>query len=281
MYNKFYIDKINNEKDTTSVIYAKKLNDTKWIKFKTQLEASKTLGLYTANINKVIKGHLKTTGGYEFKIEEEIIQKQEIQPWEEIKKEKGYKDLVKGHASNHRTLHEEKDGIIGKPCCTCKNWKALSEYNKAETHWDKLRNDCKECLTKWRKDNRKKISMKYKIYEENRKNVDPEFKLLHTLRSRLNSALKNKKAPKNIKTLDFLSCSCSFLINYLEAKFQEGMTWENHGQWHIDHIKPCAAFNILDEEELKKCFHYTNLQPLWAKENLIKGKKILTKIIKN
>ena len=51
------------------------------------------------------------------------------------------------------------------------------------------------------------------------------------------------------------------------------MTWENHGEWHIDHIKPCASFNLLNEDEQKKCFHYTNLQPLWASENLSKGCK--------
>ena len=62
---------------------------------------------------------------------------------------------------------------------------------------------------------------------------------------------------------------------FLEAKFKEGMTWENHGEWHIDHIKPCVSFNLLDENEQKKCFHYTNLQPLWASENLSKGCKYI------
>lgn len=60
---------------------------------------------------------------------------------------------------------------------------------------------------------------------------------------------------------------------HLESLFQNGMTWDNHGfdGWHIDHIVPCAAFDLTDPEEQKKCFHYTNLQPLWAKDNLSKG----------
>lgn len=59
---------------------------------------------------------------------------------------------------------------------------------------------------------------------------------------------------------------------YIESKFKEGMSWENHGKWHIDHIKPLG--NAKTEKELKKLFHYTNVQPLWAKENQKKGNKI-------
>ena len=61
--------------------------------------------------------------------------------------------------------------------------------------------------------------------------------------------------------------------NPVMKKFVSGMSWENYGKWHIDHIKPCASFNLLEEDEQKKCFHYTNLQPLWAKDNLKKGGK--------
>ena len=274
MYNKLSVDKRNNEKESCLVIYAKKSNEDEWIKYKTQLEAANLLGLRASNINKVIKGNLKTTGGYEFKIEEQNTQKQDIPSWEQIKKENGFRDMVKGKPAKHRILHEEKNNIMGKCCCTCKEWKSLTNYNKAESHWDKLRNDCKDCLTNWRKNNRTKINEKFIIYEKNRKLTDPEFKLLKTLRSRLNSAVRSQNAHKNVRTLDLTSCSTNFLMNYLQAKFTEGMTWQNHGEWHIDHITPCAKFNLLDEQEQKKCFHYTNLQPLWAKDNLIKGSKL-------
>ena len=110
-------------------------------------------------------------------------------------------------------------------------------------------------------------------YEKNRKLTDPEFKIMKTLRSRLGTALKTQNSNKYNNTIDLLGCSVSFLKDYLEAKFKDGMTWNNHGEWHIDHIKPCASFNLLQEEEQKKCFHYTNLQPLWAAENLSKGCK--------
>lgn len=65
--------------------------------------------------------------------------------------------------------------------------------------------------------------------------------------------------------------------NHIESQFMEGMTWGNHGVrgWHIDHIKPCASFDLTDIEEQKKCFHFTNLQPLWAHDNLVKNGRIL------
>ena len=108
-------------------------------------------------------------------------------------------------------------------------------------------------------------------YEKQRKKVDPAFKLSKELRSKLGRAIKRKT--KLYQTLDLIGCSVAFLNGYLEAKFTEGMTWENHGEWHIDHIKPWSKFNLLDETEQKACFHYKNLHPLWGIDNLVKGDK--------
>ena len=60
---------------------------------------------------------------------------------------------------------------------------------------------------------------------------------------------------------------------WLEAQFLPGMTWDNHGEWHIDHIRPCASFDFSDPQQQKECSHYSNLQPLWAKDNLSKSDK--------
>ena len=70
--------------------------------------------------------------------------------------------------------------------------------------------------------------------------------------------------------MELIGCSTSELMIHLESKFKEGMTWENHGEWHIDHIKAIAKFNLLNDDEQKKCFHWSNLQPLWAEENIVK-----------
>ena len=74
-----------------------------------------------------------------------------------------------------------------------------------------------------------------------------------------------------------LGCSIEHARKHLESQFREGMKWDNHGKygWHIDHIIPCASFDLTDPEQQKKCFNYKNLQPLWWHENLSKGSKIL------
>jgi hypothetical protein len=71
-----------------------------------------------------------------------------------------------------------------------------------------------------------------------------------------------------------IGCSLQELAGILESKFKLGMTWGNHGSWHIDHIIPCSHFDLTQLEEQKKCFHFSNLQPLWAIENIVKSNKL-------
>ncbi len=106
-----------------------------------------------------------------------------------------------------------------------------------------------------------------------KKEQDPSFAIGMRLRIRLAGALSRSRSQKSAPTLDLLGCKWDFFLNWLESKFQPGMSWENRSQWHIDHIIPCCAFNLADPEQQRKCFHYTNLQPLWARENLSKNGK--------
>jgi hypothetical protein len=112
------------------------------------------------------------------------------------------------------------------------------------------------------------------VYAANKRKIDINFKLLSVIRIRLFMALKRNSKSSN--TAELLGCSIQELKNHLEKQFKPGMSWDNHGVhgWHIDHIIPCCNFNLSNPEEQKKCFHYTNLQPLWAEDNLRKGGKI-------
>jgi hypothetical protein len=106
-----------------------------------------------------------------------------------------------------------------------------------------------------------------------RRKTDPQFRLAHNLRSRLRKALKGKN--KSASTMTLLGCSIPHLKDHLEKQFIPGMTWANQGKWHIDHMMPCASFELSDPEQQRQCFHYTNLQPMWSKENISKGDTIL------
>jgi hypothetical protein len=91
---------------------------------------------------------------------------------------------------------------------------------------------------------------------------------------RLHDALIKTQTP-SLGTLELLGCTIQELKIHLESQFEEGMSWENYSKagWHVDHIRPCASFDLTDPTQQKQCFHYSNLQPLWAKDNLSKGSK--------
>ena len=100
----------------------------------------------------------------------------------------------------------------------------------------------------------------------------PHNKIAQTNRGRIRDALRG--IAKTASTEQLIGCSFEELKSHLESKFQEGMTWDNYGDWQIDHIKPCASFDLTDSNQQKICFHYSNLQPLWKKENQSKGGRI-------
>jgi len=106
-----------------------------------------------------------------------------------------------------------------------------------------------------------------------RYNQDITYKLGNLLRTRIWIALKTQNLKKNHSTMELTGCSKEELIEYLESQFSEGMTWENWSLngWHIDHIRPISSFDLSDPAQVKECFHYSNLQPLWAIDNLKKS----------
>ena len=120
---------------------------------------------------------------------------------------------------------------------------------------------------------KKKFNLYMKNYMNNKLKTDPDFKLKMQLRHRIYLALKVKGISKSKRTMKLLGCTVEELWKHLESKFQPGMTKENYGKWHVDHIKPCASFDLTDPKQQFICFHYTNLQPLWAKDNIRKGAK--------
>jgi hypothetical protein len=124
----------------------------------------------------------------------------------------------------------------------------------------------------WRLENldlRRKVEREY---ANKRRHEDLNFRLKNNLRSRVVRSLHNNC--KSAHTAELTGCSIEELRGHLEKGFKAGMNWDNYGKWHIDHILPCASFDLTKAEEQARCFHFSNLQPLWARENMAKGDKL-------
>lgn len=176
------------------------------------------------------------------------------------------------------------ENITCKKCLIEKEYELFAKKGKQKPYI------CKSCLNHKERENRSRNPDAYnkkkreiysltkdKINETRRKTLqkrrdtDPKYRVMMALHCRLYMAVKQHQG----KTMELTGCSKEELLNHLSSKFTEGMTWENYGKWHIDHIRPCASFNLTDPEEQKICFHWTNLQPLWAIDNIKKGSTIL------
>jgi hypothetical protein len=135
-------------------------------------------------------------------------------------------------------------------------------------------------MKEYRQKNRKDLNQKSTEYCRERRKTDSLYKFIRYVRTATWKGIKSAGVIKDCRSEKLLGCSFERAHSYITSLFKPGMSWKNHGfrGWHIDHIKPIASFNLADPKEQKKCFHYTNLQPLWAEQNLKKGSKILNDI---
>ena len=127
----------------------------------------------------------------------------------------------------------------------------------------------------WRDKNADRIRDYAKQYTSNRYKTDIQYRLRVIYRSMIRQKLNGLN--KQQHSVEYLGCSFAEYEKHIESQFQPGMSWSNYGRhgWHVDHIIPCAYFDFTKEEDIKRCFHYTNLQPLWAEDNYAKGDKLL------
>lgn len=185
--------------------------------------------------------------------------------WRERNKEY-IKSYNKKYKSENRELLNQKK----------KEWrikKGITKKNRKNTIYKRKEGETfKEYAVNYNREWRKLHKNIDKLVYKKRKN-DPTKYLKALLRIRIYNYLKTKGIKKNTKSEKLIGCKLDYVKEYLEKKFKNGMSWENHGKWHIDHIIPLSSAK--NEEELEKLFHYTNLQPLWARENIIKSNKII------
>ncbi len=193
----------------------------------------------------------------------------------------GYRSHCKKCISEYGKTTGERRKVLRK-----KNFARISEVNKAgyirhrkkrlsqkaEYYRANLLTIKANNLLYYRK-NRDLIIRKKRKYSRERRRSDINFRLKCNLRSRLIMAIKGDQ--KTGSAVQDLGCTILELRKYLELRFKPGMAWDNYGfyGWHIDHIVPLCSFNLQDPEQFKKASHYTNLQPLWAHENIQKSGK--------
>ncbi len=162
-----------------------------------------------------------------------------------------------------------------------KKFKQSDNYKKNQIKYNKSTKGKKVAFNNYKQyiakpENKKKRAIYHKNYLNNRYKTDLNFRLIDRMRKSVNRAIKHARINKNNSTFAYIGCSLIEFKAHIEAQFLPGMTWENHNKygWHIDHIIPLCTAKT--EEDIYKLCHYSNLQPLWAKDNLSKGSKIVT-----
>jgi len=219
-----------------------------------------------------------------------------------MEKKKCSKCKVEQELSQYTKLKTSKDGL-NYSCKSCnairgkkyreenydKILKRINKWRRDNVEWTRAKNEryrkrypekLKEIRSKWeeknphkKKEYRKNHKSRNRERRKERQLTDSTYIIVNNIRSRLHKYLNKLKITKRNKTFDIVGCSPQELKEHLEKQFKDGMSWENRSEWHIDHIIPLSSATT--EEELYKLCHYTNLQPLWAIDNIKKGGKIL------
>lgn len=228
------------------------------------------------NNKRTLLNYYKNREGHKFTLLEgfKICPKcDEILPFEDFNKSSGSTDGRKVYCRSCQKMEycDNREHYIKKQ----KQWYSKNkdkayEMNKAyrEKNIDWYRSYHKQYYEE--NAERMKENSKKSLYR--RIENDVGFKILQRLRKRMYDAVKGNV--KSARTIELIGCSTDKLRQHLEKQFTGGMSWENYGEWHVDHIIPCANFDFTKESDQRECFHYTNLQPLWAIDNIRKSNKM-------
>lgn len=168
----------------------------------------------------------------------------------EQKKEYYKENIDKCIDKNNRYYKENRESLL----------------NKKKNYYQENSDKIKEYHVGYRENNKDKRREYY-----HKKKKDPEFIIFESHRNRIRELIS--RGYKDSSSKKILGCSIEFFRLHIEKQFKDGMSWDNYGDWHLDHIKPCASFDFKNPEHQKECFNYRNYQPLWAIENLSKGAK--------
>jgi hypothetical protein len=198
--------------------------------------------------------------------------------------QRGFREVIEDKAEKKRAYAREyarkrraEDPAFLESCRAAGRKARLKRIDKARQETIEWRENnpekTKAYRNKYNKENRQYLTQLSCKRNKERRKTDPTFALMRRERVRVYDALKGIR--KSARTETLLGCSYEFFRHYIEGLFTDGMGWHNMGEWHIDHIKPLASFDLTNEKEQYIAFNYKNQQPLWAKDNLAKGAKYI------
>lgn len=175
-----------------------------------------------------------------------------------------------------------------KECHKCRHVKSFAEFRINLKSSDNRSNICEQCTPKsqWTKEDQQRSELKYRLanpekirekYKKQGKRINRRVRC--SLNHRISEALLAKCTRKSNKTSHYVGCSLEFLKAWIEYQFLPDMSWQNYGDWHIDHVVPCCKFDLSKEDEQLHCFNWTNLQPLWARDNLQKSGSLFPELV--
>jgi hypothetical protein len=214
--------------------------------------------------------------------------------WHSAHRERQNTKSLQRYSTNRQAILEarraktmtDQAAITEKACINCGAIRPMEMFSRGKKGcWGVSCNNCKGDAIERKRiktlarnkvryaQNRTAILQKDYQAKKARLATDPNYKIKEVLAHRIRRAIYDGRNVKAAQTIELLGCSIDHVRAHLEALFQPGMTWENRGihGWHIDHIIPVSYFDLSDPAQQRRCFHYTNLQPLWAKDNLSKA----------
>lgn len=159
-------------------------------------------------------------------------------------------------------------------CFKCKQHLPKESFYSDKSRTTDISSSCKVCCNSRKRSDRWHTKEYYKEAVRRgtkKRDAKPSQKIKNNLRRRIRSIWSKRLG--DVSAIRHLGCTYKQFLEHIQKQFKPGMTLENYGKWHIDHIKPLCSFDLTDTEEVRKASHYTNLQPLWAKDNLTKSSK--------
>lgn len=198
------------------------------------------------------------------------------------------RECFKTSRRNNKIKTCNKISPLTKVCNTCLQEKTIIDFKKTNKSVDGYFHKCSTCWKprEWNKE-KQKISEK-KYIENNKDKIKAKWKkdgqqinrrIRDSLNKRIKYAFSASSLRKELSTLKYIGCSLSNLKKWFEYQFSDTMNWNNYGDWHIDHTKPCSAFDLSIEQHVYECFNWTNLRPCWKQENLQKSDAIIPDLI--